>query len=140
MAKESISKIGIFLDGKQAVSVITDMTNRIKELNAEKAKIESKKMFSPEDILSMQNIDKKIKELNSSIKNIRRQLPDISEVLRDVSKASENDLSRAMRSLIKQTKNLDRSTQEYAENRKKIALIRGNWIKSTKVPVSLHKK
>lgn len=124
MAKESISKIGIFLDGKQAVSVITDMTNRIKELNAEKAKIESKKMFSPEDILSMQNIDKKIKELNSSIKNIRRQLPDISEVLRDVSKASENDLSRAMRSLIKQTKNLDRSTQEYAENRKKIALIR----------------
>lgn len=126
MAKKqtSISEITIFLDGKQAEKALDVLNKRIVDLNTEKAKIGSDGLFSNDDLARIKEIDKEIRLTTGSINAVKKQMMDVGDVVRNVADFSEKDLVHALRILTTQTKKLDRSTQEYANNKKNIATLR----------------
>lgn len=127
--QSSISEITVLLNGKQAEKAIEVLTSKIEALNNEKEKINAQDLFEKEDIERLKVIDKEISGINRTIKAMKPQMMDVGTVIKNIANVSEKDLGRALQKLTKQTKNLDRSTKEYAENKQKIALLRAEFEK-----------
>lgn len=131
MAKStSISEIQIILDGKQAERTINVLTEKLESLRAEKNAINAKPMITKEENVRLREVTAEIKKTEGALRKVRSQAFDVGAVLRDVTKATEGDLVRAIRILNNQTKKLDRTTQEYAENKKRLAVLRAELDKT----------
>lgn len=114
----------VTMDGKQAEKVLESLEKTAKNYRKEIEQIKDQPLLSQEDLSNVRQLEKDLRQTNRAIKEVQTQTKDVSSIISDIAGATEKQLGDAYRTLIKQTKNLDRSTQEYAENRRNIALLK----------------
>jgi len=121
--QNSTIKTTILLDGKQAEQAILSIEGRVDSLKKKKKELNDIGLFTGNS-KEVADLEKELRMAERSLKTLRNSAKDVSEVISNMAGATEKQLGDAYRTLIKQTKNLDRTTQEYADNRKNIALLK----------------
>lgn len=121
--QNSTIKTTILLDGKQAEQAIVSIEGRIESLKKKKKELNSQGLFAGNS-KEVADLEKELRLADRTLTNLKNNSKDVSAVISNMAGATEKQLGDAYRTLIKQTKNLDRSTQEYADNRRDIALLR----------------
>ncbi|MCD8178062.1 MAG: phage tail tape measure protein [Tannerellaceae bacterium] len=124
MANNQKANIIVTMEGKQAERVLESLKKDAESLGKQISEINSKPLLSQEDIARVKELKTELNQTNRAIREVQNQAKDVSAVIANMVNATEKQLGDALRTLIKQTKNLDRSTKEYAENRKNISLLK----------------
>ncbi|MDR1918403.1 MAG: phage tail tape measure protein [Tannerellaceae bacterium] len=118
------ANIIVTMDGKQAEKLLEALIGKSKELREEINAVK-KEGNTPENQAKIKELESQFRATTSSVKEVKVQLQDVSDVIANLAGATEKQLGDAYKILISQVKTLGRSTQEYADKRKQIALLRG---------------
>lgn len=131
MAKsKGISEITILLDGKKAEHTMEVLTKHLEVLVKERDKLNAQGIWDKDESDRLKELDREIRQTTGTIKNMKQQTMDIGDVISNIANVSEKDLKRALQNLTNQTAKLDRTTKEYAENKKNIAALRAELDKT----------
>jgi TP901 family phage tail tape measure protein len=108
----------ITLNGQQAEQVLEQLSNKAKQLKADITTAagagDSKKVVE---------LNKELKQVESTIKNVRKETYDYQSVLNNISTAPLKNLEKAKKTLQKELKNLTRDTEKYKETAEKLKSV-----------------
>lgn len=114
-------KTTVYLDGKPAERAYKALEKTVADLNKER---EHAVRIYGQESEAVKKLEKEIRGNERAMKAFQQSSKSVAEVISNMAGATEKQLGDAYRTLIKQTKNLDRTTKEYADNKKNIALLR----------------
>lgn len=76
------------------------------------------------DMKGMKDAERELKSVNKEMGNLKKASFDVDKVLKNLSSAAPRDIKKAIRELNQEQDKLNRNTWEYADNQRKLQLLR----------------
>lgn len=113
------ARVKVTLNGEEARRELDQINNRIAHLIELKKKAESEG-----DVKGWKRVNAELSKTEREAKKLEKQFYDIEKTLKNINGASIEDLQKAERALVEQTKKLNRETDLYLQKRDQLKLVR----------------
>ena len=113
------ARIPVYINDEQAKSALKNLT-----LEAEKWRKKMQEAMAGGDMKGMKDAERELKSVNKEMGNLKKASFDVDKVLKNLSSAAPRDIKKAIRELNQEQDKLNRNTWEYADNQRKLQLLR----------------
>lgn len=116
------ARIPVYINDEQAKSALKNLTSE-----AEKWRKKMYEAMAGGDMVGMKEAEKEISKLNKQVTSLKKSFFDVNAVLNNLSAAAPRDIKKAITELNREQEKLNRNTKEYADNSKKLKILRAEY-------------